>query len=116
MTKSFKFPRTARLLTPAAYKRVFNHSKKLNYREFTVYISRNELDNPRLGLAVSKKAAKKAVTRNQIKRIIRESFRLRQYELKGWDIVIVARYAAGQLSQQQLSALIQNVWKRLGSC
>jgi len=73
------------------------------------------MDNPRLGLAISKKAAKKAVTRNKIKRTIRESFRLNQARLQDWDVVFVARPAAAQLSSEQLQQLILKIWTRIES-
>ncbi len=115
MSNSLTYPRTARLLTPVDFKRVFKKAKKLNYSEFTVYIMRSGLSNPRLGLAISKKAAKKAVTRNKIKRIIRESFRLNQYQLRDWDVVFVAKFAASQRSSEELQHLILKIWKRIES-
>lgn len=42
----------------------------------------------RLGTAVSKKVRKRAVDRNRIKRIVRESFRLRAPTLPALDVVI----------------------------
>ena len=109
------FPRSARLITPEAFKNVFKKAKKLHFKEFTVYVLQNNLSESRLGLAISKKSAKKAVSRNLIKRIIRDSFRLRRNKLKGWDIVFVSRFAAVQLSKAELEVFTKNVWKRLGS-
>jgi ribonuclease P protein component len=113
MPISFSFPQSIRLKTAEEFSTVFKQAKKLHYREFSVYVRSNNLNYPRLGLAVSKKSAKKAVTRNLIKRIVRENFRLNQEYLKGWDIVFVAKYAAGQSSKQQLHAVIQSIWQRL---
>ncbi len=45
---------------------------------------------PRMGLAVSKKAAKLAVARNRLKRIARETFRQLD-DLPAWDFVVMAR-------------------------
>ena len=115
LSNSLTYPRTTRLLTPLDYKRVFKQAEKLKYNEFTVYICRNGLEHARLGLAVSKKAAKKAVTRNKIKRIIRESFRLNQHQLRGWDVVFVANHAAAHRSSEQLHQLLVKIWKRLDS-
>ena len=42
----------------------------------------------RLGLVIGKKFAPRAVTRNLIKRLAREAFRLRRAELGGWDILL----------------------------
>ena len=113
MPSSFSFPQSVRLKTAEDFSIVFKQAKKLNYREFSVYVRSNKLDRPRLGLAISKKSAKKAVTRNLIKRIIRENFRISQDKLVGWDIIFVAKFAAGQSTRQQLHAVVQSVCKRL---
>jgi ribonuclease P protein component len=42
----------------------------------------------RLGLVVGKKFAPRAATRNLVKRIARESFRLRRAEFDGWDLLV----------------------------
>lgn len=115
MPISFSFPQSIRLKTAEDFSIVFKQAKKLNYREFSVYVRSNNLNRPRLGLAISKKSAKKAVTRNLIKRIIRENFRLNQKKLVGWDIIFVAKFAAGQSSRNQLHAVVQSICKRLES-
>ncbi|MDH5259625.1 MAG: ribonuclease P protein component [Gammaproteobacteria bacterium] len=109
------FPRTARLTSPEEFKIVFRNAKKLNFKVFTVYILANNLPESRLGLAISKKSAKKAVSRNLIKRIIRDSFRLRRHRLTGWDIVFVSRIGVVDMSKPELEALIRKVWKRIES-
>jgi len=113
MPCAYSFPQSARLKTAEAFSHVFKRATKLNYREFNVYVRANDLGSPRLGLAISKKSAKKAVTRNLIKRVIRENFRTNQDDLAGLDIIIVAKYAAGQSSRKQLHLVIRSVWKRL---
>ena len=113
MQISFSFPQSIRLKTAEDFSTVIKQAKKLNYREFSVYVRSNKLNRPRLGLAISKKSAKKAVTRNLIKRIIRENFRLNQKKLIGWDIIFVAKFAAGQSSRQELHAVVQSVCERL---
>ncbi len=52
----------------------------------------NNLEYSRLGIAVSKKLFPKAVTRNRIRRLIREAFRLNKHQLpKGLDLIIGVR-------------------------
>lgn len=109
------FPRSARLTSPEEFKTVFKSANKLNFKGFTVYVLKNGRPESRLGLAISKKTAKKAVSRNLIKRIIRDSFRLRRNKLHGWDIVFVSRFAAAQMSKPELRLVTSKVWKRLES-
>ncbi|AIP11001.1 ribonuclease P protein component [Burkholderia pseudomallei] len=42
----------------------------------------------RLGLVIGKKYAARAVTRNLVKRLAREAFRMRRAEFAGWDILL----------------------------
>jgi ribonuclease P protein component len=42
----------------------------------------------RLGLVIGKKFAPRAVTRNLVKRLAREAFRLRRAEFGGWDVLL----------------------------
>ena len=115
MNNDETFPRSARLPSPEDFKTVFKKANKLNFKEFTVYVLQTNKPESRLGLAISKKSAKKAVSRNLIKRIIRDSFRLRRNKLRGWDIVFVSRFTAAQMSKPELEVLTKKVWKRLES-
>ena len=83
--------RRARLVSKADYRNVFAQAEQSRDAYFTVLARANDLGFPRLGLAISKKAAKSAVVRNRIKRVIRESFRHHQHDLGGIDIVVIGR-------------------------
>ncbi len=85
------FARTYRLLDANQYKQVFKFGKKRGSRCFTVLVANNQLDHPRLGLAISKKCLKLAVHRNLVKRIIRERFREARSMLPPVDIVFIGR-------------------------
>ena len=70
-------------------------------------------DQPaRLGLIISKKAAPKAVDRNRIKRLVRESFR-QQQSLKSADYVVMAKPSVKQLTNQQVFECLQHLWQRI---
>lgn len=69
---------------------------------------------PRLGLAISKKCAKRAVDRNRIKRIVRESFRLHRREgMPALDLVVLCRRDAIDAPNERLFASLSSHWKNL---
>ena len=73
----------------------------------------NELGHARLGLAISKRVSKRAVERNRIKRLLRESFRRVRHQLPPIDVMVMAREHAAGLPGPQLLAEIDSLWKKL---
>ena len=68
-----------------------------------LYARKNRTNTNRVGITVSKKLGK-AVVRNRVRRRIREAYRLNEeLFLPGWDIVIVARSRAVEVSFQKLT-------------
>ncbi|NOQ76884.1 MAG: ribonuclease P protein component [Methylococcaceae bacterium] len=112
-SKSYSFPSRLKLEDPAAYKKVFAKPVKSTDKFFTLLALRNDLDHPRLGLAIAKKNIRKAVTRNLIKRAVRENFRLKQYDLINIDIVVLARRDAANASSAVLSKSLDKHWLKL---
>lgn len=112
---SRSFGRDKRLLTPGQFKSVFDSpSGKVPGRQVLLLARPNELEHPRLGLVIGKKSVKLSVERNRIKRQIRESFRLHQDALGGWDVVIIARKGLGDQTNPELAKQCGKFWKRLG--
>ena len=66
----------------------------------------------RLGLAISKKNCRAATARNRIKRIIRESFRMRQAELGGLDVIVINQPAARNSNNQQIFDSLHGHWQK----
>jgi ribonuclease P protein component len=78
---------------------------------FTILLRTSDKPYGRLGLAVSKRVDKKAVGRNRIKRMIRESFRYHQEQLKGLDLVVIARAGAKQAENEALRSSLARLWQ-----
>jgi len=85
------FPRSHRLKTRRDFARVYAARAWRWAGPLRVHAAPNERDHDRLGLSVSARAGN-AVTRNRIKRRLREAFRLLQHDLPpGYDLVIVVK-------------------------
>lgn len=67
----------------------------------------------RIGMTVSRRVSPRAVTRNRIKRQIRESFRLHQVKFPSLDVVVVARTPAATAEKHVLARSLGEHWKRL---
>lgn len=103
-----RFPRDARVRLRAEYTRVFEGGRRIGDPLLALHWLPGNTP-PRLGLAVSRKVDPRAVGRNRIKRILRDSMRKLRPQLKGGDYVIVARPPAGSAD----NARILEAWLRL---
>ena len=75
----------------------------------SLYRLPNSLAYPRLALVVPKRLAPRAVTRNRIRRLIREAFRLQQQRLGGSDCVVrlVKMASGGPVTREEIEALLR---------
>ena len=104
------FPKTARLLSPRDYKPVFDNSRyKVSSKQFLLLAAASQANRPRLGLVIAKKHVVKAVQRNRLKRVLRESFRRRQVEIPPIDIVVLARKDADKLAPLELTSMVNRL-------
>ena len=110
---STKFPPAARLRKKHEFDRVFRNATRLTCSSATLLVTENDLGHPRLGLAISKKYAKSAVSRNLIKRVIRDSFRHHQEAIGAFDIVVLAKPGITRLSSKELRHQIDQLWSRI---
>ncbi len=79
-----------------------------------LYIYRNRTDYNRLGVSVSKKVGK-SVTRNRIKRLIKESYRHNSEGInKGYDLVFIARNPAKGKSYKEIEKAVLNLFNKAG--
>jgi ribonuclease P protein component len=110
----FGYPRQLRLLTAGDFQQVFDSvTIKVPDQKILILARHNGLEHPRLGFVISKKNVRRAVKRNHVRRIIRESFRLNQHKLPPVDMIILARPGLGDMSASDLHRLAEKCWSRL---
>lgn len=104
-------PKHVRLLNKADYNRVFSKSVKVSNSHFLLLIHKTSNPYSRLGLVISKKVDKRAVQRNRIKRISRESFRNYGFH-NHCDYVVLARPKTTHLANNDLFESLNQLWSQ----
>ncbi|MEW6670786.1 MAG: ribonuclease P protein component [Thermodesulfobacteriota bacterium] len=109
----FFFNKTDRILKRSDYLRLQQTGNKIQNNHFIASFGPGRFNRSRLGITVTKKVGN-AATRNKIKRMSREFFRLNRHQLTGsWDIVIIAKKEAVNLTADQTFSSLQNVFDRI---
>ena len=107
-----EFPRSARLLSAADYASVFRNSRRFSGQYVTI-LAHKSGQPARLGLAIAKKKAKRAIDRNRLKRLIRESFRYRRCQLHGVELVVMNKDGAVKASNAEIAGELHTLMTRI---
>lgn len=106
------FPQRERLTRSSEFRDVYARGKRQSGRAFICYVVRQERQGRKLGLTVSRKVGG-AVTRNRVKRYIREVYRTSREHLDDdFYMVIVARPAAAQMSFAECEGAIRQLFRK----
>lgn len=112
--QDFRFPRDNRLTRPELFQPVFDQPDyRAGQPHFLILARENGLDRPRLGLVVGRKRARRAVDRALIKRVARESFRLRSPALTGLDVIVLLRRSPGRPDRTRIREELEDGWNKL---
>ena len=85
------------------FRRLYHNGNQAANRYLVLYCKANHLHENRVGITVGKKLGK-AVTRNRVRRRLREIYRLHELQFRpGYDLVVVARSQAVNASFSQLT-------------
>jgi len=108
------FPKSMRLLNSNDFQSVFDDAPlRTSHQHFLFLARQNQLDRPRLGLVIAKKHIRHAVDRNRMKRLIRETFRVKQQQLAGIDVIVLARKGMNDSTNAVLLDQLNGQWQRL---
>lgn len=102
--------KSQRIKKNADFQKVFKSGKSVANRQFVVYsYIKEDQQEFRIGLSVGKKIGN-AVTRNQVKRYIRQAFLEMKDELRNdRDFVIIARHQAATMNFHETKKSLQHV-------
>lgn len=92
--------------------RVYSKGTSYVNRTLAVYVLPDKKKVSRLGITVSKKIGC-AVVRNRVKRLIKESYRLNEQNIKsGYNIVVVARKSAAAADFKTVNSALLHLLKK----
>ncbi|MDP4552974.1 ribonuclease P protein component [Guptibacillus hwajinpoensis] len=102
-----------RIKKNSEFQNVFKNGSSTANRQFVVYVlKRNDQPQFRLGLSVSKRIGN-AVTRNRVKRLVRESFHQLSDQIKfPYDFVVIARKPTSDMSFEEVKGSLIHVLNR----
>ena len=110
----YAFPQSERLTRRRDYQRIYREGSKRVGRAFICYTVRHENQGRKFGCAVSRRVGG-AVTRNRVKRYLREIYRTHRPELpSNLHIVVVARPTAAGMTYDQCRDAVRALLKGAG--
>lgn len=96
-------PRAHRLVKKKDFAFLFKQAKSFQTKELVLKVRGGTRTPLRVAVIVSKKSAKKAVTRNRVKRLIRQLLREHMRQLpSGVDIAVITRPGIERVPEEQV--------------
>jgi ribonuclease P protein component len=108
------FPKKYRLTRTYEYGQVYRTGKRFPSARFLLFTRPGAHEFSRVGLSVGKKVGK-AVTRNRVKRRLREIMRIRRpHFIRPTDIVLVAHPKAAGLTYAEMEGEVDKLLRKAG--
>lgn len=104
------FPAQLRLTRASDFQQVFKHNFRRSDNGLTILVGKKPGSCPRLGFAIARKQVPRAVRRNALKRLFRESFRRNRYRLPPRDMVIMVRSEILTLRPAEIRNSLERHW------
>lgn len=93
------------------FQAIYRRGKSVANRQFVIYMMPDKgLTHFKLGISVSKKLGN-AVTRNRIKRAIRENFKVHKDDILPRNIIVIARHPAKDMTVLEIQKSLEHVLK-----
>ena len=113
MSNDYSFSKEKRLLKYSQFQSVRQGGIRVRDSRVIINAKNNDLNFPRLGLITSKKSLPLSVTRNKVRRRVREWFRKYQQSLPSMDFVIIMTYSSASLVSDDLTLCLNKLVEKL---
>jgi ribonuclease P protein component len=104
------FPVRLRLTRASDFQQVFKKNFRRSDNCITILVGNKPGSWPRIGFAIARKQIPRAVKRNALKRLFRESFRISRHRLPPRDMVIMVRREILSLSPAEIRNRLERHW------
>ena len=91
--------------------KTFNNKPIYKSKLLKLYAIPNSIDQPRLAIQITKKAIRLAVTRNMVRRKIKEDFRANSTMLDKQDYLLIISSKIST-AKQEISDILMQEWKQ----
>ena len=101
-----------RLSLQRDFNSVFKKGLGFSSTDLTIKYLENDKKIFRLAVIISKKVAKKAVSRNLLRRRLKEILRKCSSQLIGWDLILIAKPELAKNNFAELTEMLEKTLKR----
>lgn len=96
------------------FNKVYSKGKNYWNRNLILYVRKNDSENTRVGYSITKKVGN-AITRNKIRRRLKEIHRLYIFNIKkGYDLIVIPKKNVVDLSYKELESAVLHIFKLAG--
>lgn len=103
--------KSERLKKNSDFKSVYSKGRSFATKILVMYYKKNNLNYNRIGFSISKKVGK-AVTRNRIRRLIKENLKDMNDIRIGYDIILIARVTIVESNYHEIRKNLDYVFKK----
>mgnify|MGYP005750909747 FL=1 len=105
----------ARMHLPGEFKRCLDAGQRMGGAFYRCSVRLDADREPRIGFAISRKVDKRAVVRNRLKRVARDTFRRHRHRLPAGDYVFMAKREAATADSAALHRDFERLLARLAA-